>query len=100
MFQGLLTGLLCSYLYTWRLHYDVTYEQFSRSFVVEGVGTVLGALLFWATSSVSCCSCGDATIGVAMVMLAAYPCYYNFIYFLTSAFIFGIAKGLLFTGKI
>lgn len=60
---------------------------------------MLGALLFWATS-VCCRSCGDTAIGVAMVMLAAYPCHYNFIYFLTSAFVFGIAKGLLFTGRI
>lgn len=96
----MLTGILCSNLYSWHVHYNVTYEQFSRAFVVEGIGTALGALLYWATSAISNCCHGDAMMGVALVMLAAYPCYHSFIYLMTSSLVFGVAKGLLFVGMI
>lgn len=98
--QGLLTGIVSASLYTWRLHYDVTYEEISRTFVVEGIGTAFGAVLYWSASTLSHCCQGEFLIGFAMVIMAAYPCYHSFIYFLVSGFVFGIAKGLLFVGKL
>jgi hypothetical protein len=92
----LLTGLPGAGLSEWRIHYGATYEQLSRTFAVDGLGAALGSLLGGAVSR--CCH-GDVSIGVAMVLMAAYPCFHGFLYLTVSAFVFGVAKGLVFVGK-